>query len=270
MNVGFLYFIFVMGCETITKTHHIVGLLEGQEIYDLRITQTDAGFLAGQGHIKLHHWQRKTTPLSLGGHFKPVEVLWNEEEIQMRQASFSRITQKFQYVDDGLGTLAYLSKNPSNASYKIQGWSTATNRSLPISGTVIQWSENYTSIAEILEEKYWWIVFGDKNLVVTYNPDKQTCKLINATYESCTIELQDAQVLIHLKSDTTTKTLIYTRNYFYGIEDPLHSLSDLEYAILSPPKRFIYRGVTKENHSIIEIYRGDEKRLLNKKQMEKK
>ena len=269
MKFGFLYGFFVMGCETITKTHHIVGFLEGQEIYDLRITQTDAGFLAGQGHIKLHHWQRKTTPLSLGGHFKPVEVLWGEEEITMKQASFSRITQKFQYVDDGLGTLAYLTKNPSNSSYKIQGWSTATNRSIPISGTILQWSENYTTITEILEEKYWWLVFGDKNMIVTYNPNENTCVLIDATYDSCTVELQDSKVLIHLTTNGAIQTLEYRRTYFYGIEDPLRSLSSLEYAVLSPPKRFIYRGTTKENHTIIEMYRGHEKRLINKKPQEK-
>jgi hypothetical protein len=259
-----LLFSFFTGCTTQTNTHHIVGLLDGQEIYDLRITQSDAGILSGQGHIKLHHWQHRTTPLSLGGHFKPKAVEWREDQISMGQAYYSQKQQKFQYVDDGLGALAYF-HSLEDGSFRIQGWSTVTNRSRPISGTVLQWKEEYNHLSELLEETYWWVIFGDRNMVVTYKANEEKCHIQNTTIYSCQVQLQEQKVSIDITDKNgAIQNIEYHRKYFYGVEDPHQSLTSIEYFILSPPKRYLYRGITSENHMVVEIYRGEGKRTIKR------
>ena len=252
------------GCETQTQSHHVVGLLDGQEVYDLRIIQSDAGILAGQGHIKLHHWQRKTTPISLGRHFKPKAVSWTEEEISMGPAIYSKVSNKFLYVDDGLGTMGHFSSQ-ENGSIQIQGWSTVTNRSLPLSGTVLEWKEKYGSISELLEDTYWWLILGDTNLVVSYKPEQDVCTIKNKKNYFCKAKLSENTVNIEIKdSNEKIQKFEYQRKYYYGVEDPHQSLTSMEYILLSPPKRYIFRGFTDENARVLEIYRGNEKPKIKK------
>lgn len=252
------------GCETQTQSHHIVGLLDGQEVYDLRIIQSDAGILAGQGHIKLHHWQRKTTPISLGGHFKPKAVSWTEEEISMGTAFYSKESNKFMYVDDGLGTMGHF-RSQENGSIQIQGWSTVTNRSLPISGTVLEWEEEYVSISELTEETFWWLIFADTNLVVSYKPEQESCSIQNKEKYTCRAGISESEVEIEITDGKkNVQNLKYQRKYYYGVEDPHQPLTSIEYMILSPPKRYIFRGVTENNARVLEIYKGHEKPKIKK------
>ena len=57
----------------------------------------------------------------------------------------------------------------------------------------------------------------------------------------------------------TIQNVEYQRKYFYGVEDPHQSLTSMEYIILSPPKRYIFRGFTDNNARVLEIYKGNEK-----------
>ena len=253
-----------MGCEIQTQSHHVVGLLDGQEVYDLRIIKSDAGILAGQGHIKLHHWQRKTTPISLGGHFKPKAVSWTDQEINMGSALYSKISNKFLYVDDGLGTMGHL-QSQENGSIQIQGWSTVTNRSLPISGTALEWEEEYHSISELISERYWWLIFGDTNLVVSYNPKQEICTIRNKDKFICKVKVLENTVKIEITdANGTIQNVEYQRKYFYGVEDPHQSLTSMEYTLILPPKRYIFRGFTETNARVLEIYKGNEKPKIKK------
>jgi hypothetical protein len=56
----------------------------------------------------------------------------------------------------------------------------------------------------------------------------------------------------------------YQRKYYYGVEDPHQPLTSMEYMLLSPPKRYIFRGFTDKNARVLEIYRGDEKPKIKK------
>ena len=56
-----------IGCEMQTQSHHVVGLLDGQEVYDLRIIR-----------VMLVFWQDKDISNFIIGRKRPLPFHWED------------------------------------------------------------------------------------------------------------------------------------------------------------------------------------------------
>jgi hypothetical protein len=163
----------IIACNSSTtrKSSELITLLQGGDLFAMRMVESNTGIFKGEHHLKAHMWKKKQTPMSLGLKSTPKDGSWDQysrtisgnflryednkwiAKVQSNEFNFrlhSSVTMEgcSSNEDDWSATVLQLSGDTA-------GWLQADKQSAPLNGiSLLVEHQGYKSSPE---EKKWLI-----------------------------------------------------------------------------------------------------------------